>query len=207
MRSGWSRHLTRDRVALLVIDQPGDLGAPRIAVHRPRRPLHRGSPAIQPQASGTGRPDPRKRAAPKAAQILDKRVSRCCVSPVCRRSAAVGVRVRRVRFLFRFHRGNHARRARFRNNGAVFFAHVIDPAGLDDELIACPALFALQQHKLCRQFLSRCSAERRKRLDDGEFGYCAGCGEDIAPGRLAADPTTPQCIDCATGAGGKEAGR
>ncbi|MEQ8370349.1 MAG: TraR/DksA C4-type zinc finger protein [Alphaproteobacteria bacterium] len=58
-----------------------------------------------------------------------------------------------------------------------------------------------------RDVMRRRIAAAEKRLDDGEFGYCAGCGEDIAPGRLAADPTTPQCIDCATGAGGKEAGR
>ncbi len=35
------------------------------------------------------------------------------------------------------------------------------------------------------------------RLDEGEFGYCLTCGGDISPARLANDPTTPVCIDCA----------
>lgn len=37
------------------------------------------------------------------------------------------------------------------------------------------------------------------RLDDGEFGYCAVCGEDIEPKRLEHDPTVPACITCARG--------
>jgi DnaK suppressor protein len=36
-----------------------------------------------------------------------------------------------------------------------------------------------------------------KRLDEGEFGYCLSCGENIAAKRLAFDPTAPLCIDCA----------
>ncbi len=39
------------------------------------------------------------------------------------------------------------------------------------------------------------------RLDDGEYGFCIGCGETIAPKRLEFDPTTPVCIDCAQGSG------
>ena len=37
------------------------------------------------------------------------------------------------------------------------------------------------------------------RIEDGEFGACVTCGEDIAPKRLAADPTIPNCIRCASG--------
>ncbi len=40
-----------------------------------------------------------------------------------------------------------------------------------------------------------------KRIDDGDYGWCVACGEAIAPKRLAADPTVPTCIGCATGAG------
>jgi len=40
------------------------------------------------------------------------------------------------------------------------------------------------------------------RIDEGEFGYCIVCGEAIAPKRLAADPTVPACIDCASAGGG-----
>lgn len=37
------------------------------------------------------------------------------------------------------------------------------------------------------------------RLDDGEFGYCEDCGEDIAAKRLELDPTARRCISCASG--------
>ncbi|HEY6835720.1 MAG TPA: TraR/DksA C4-type zinc finger protein [Gaiellaceae bacterium] len=35
-----------------------------------------------------------------------------------------------------------------------------------------------------------------KRIDDGTFGTCRGCGEQIALERLEALPYTTQCIDC-----------
>ena len=34
------------------------------------------------------------------------------------------------------------------------------------------------------------------RIDDGTFGTCLGCGQEIAPERLEAVPWTTQCIDC-----------
>ena len=37
------------------------------------------------------------------------------------------------------------------------------------------------------------------RLEEGEFGYCLECGEEIAPKRLELDPTAPTCISCARG--------
>ena len=37
-----------------------------------------------------------------------------------------------------------------------------------------------------------------KRIDEGEYGYCTACGEDIAPKRLAADPIVATCIKCAS---------
>ena len=37
------------------------------------------------------------------------------------------------------------------------------------------------------------------RIKDDAFGYCVACGEDIAPERLALDPTTPTCLSCAKG--------
>jgi DnaK suppressor protein len=33
-----------------------------------------------------------------------------------------------------------------------------------------------------------------KRLDEGEYGYCVNCGEEIEADRLALDPATPFCI-------------
>ncbi|WP_108682682.1 TraR/DksA family transcriptional regulator [Methyloceanibacter sp. wino2] len=36
-----------------------------------------------------------------------------------------------------------------------------------------------------------------KCIDEGEYGYCTACGEEIAEKRLAADPTVATCIKCA----------
>ncbi|MGS4884018.1 TraR/DksA family transcriptional regulator [Roseibium sp. MB-4] len=36
-----------------------------------------------------------------------------------------------------------------------------------------------------------------KRLDEGEYGYCAQCGEDITTKRLEVDPAAAFCIRCA----------
>lgn len=38
-----------------------------------------------------------------------------------------------------------------------------------------------------------------ERIETGDFGYCVSCGEEIAPRRLAVDPTIPTCISCASG--------
>ena len=35
------------------------------------------------------------------------------------------------------------------------------------------------------------------RLDDGEFGYCLRCDQNIAQERLHVDPAATLCIDCA----------
>lgn len=35
------------------------------------------------------------------------------------------------------------------------------------------------------------------RIEDGSYGECVRCGEDIAPGRLEARPEAALCIDCA----------
>ena len=36
-----------------------------------------------------------------------------------------------------------------------------------------------------------------KRLDEGEFGYCADCGNEIPAGRLDVDPAFHLCVKCA----------
>lgn len=36
-----------------------------------------------------------------------------------------------------------------------------------------------------------------KRLDDGDYGYCVTCGEEIPEKRLAVDAAAPFCIGCA----------
>jgi DnaK suppressor protein len=35
-----------------------------------------------------------------------------------------------------------------------------------------------------------------RRIEDGSFGICVHCEEDISPKRLAAVPWTPYCISC-----------
>ncbi len=44
--------------------------------------------------------------------------------------------------------------------------------------------------------------EALKLLDEGEYGWCAACGEAIAPARLEADPAATLCIRCAESAQG-----
>ena len=36
------------------------------------------------------------------------------------------------------------------------------------------------------------------RIDEGEYGYCVKCDEEIANARLELNPATPLCIECAT---------
>jgi RNA polymerase-binding transcription factor len=36
-----------------------------------------------------------------------------------------------------------------------------------------------------------------QRIEDGTYGLCLICDEDIAPKRLAFDPAAPTCINCA----------
>ena len=36
------------------------------------------------------------------------------------------------------------------------------------------------------------------RLDEGEYGVCAECGEDISPRRMEVRPFSRYCIDCKT---------
>ena len=37
-----------------------------------------------------------------------------------------------------------------------------------------------------------------KRIEEGEYGYCLACGEQIAAKRLALDPTAAVCVTCAS---------
>lgn len=36
-----------------------------------------------------------------------------------------------------------------------------------------------------------------QRIEEGEFGYCLTCGEEIEVKRLDLDPTLPTCVACA----------
>ena len=64
---------------------------------------------------------------------------------------------------------------------------------------------ALQNQAMARATGARRKTERARlqaalaRLDEGEFGYCEDCGEEIAPGRLRLDPAATRCVSCASG--------
>lgn len=64
---------------------------------------------------------------------------------------------------------------------------------------------AMQRQAMAEATYRRRSARKGRvkaalrRLEEGEFGYCVDCGEDIAPKRLDLDPTVPTCVGCANG--------
>lgn len=37
------------------------------------------------------------------------------------------------------------------------------------------------------------------RIEEGEYGYCVRCDEEIPVKRLEKNPATPNCVDCASG--------
>lgn len=61
-----------------------------------------------------------------------------------------------------------------------------------------------------RQAMAQATSRRRagrdariaaalRRIEEGEFGFCQECGEEIATRRLALDPTLAICVPCAQG--------
>lgn len=64
---------------------------------------------------------------------------------------------------------------------------------------------ALQNQAMAKATQARRQVERTRlakalaRMDEGEFGYCEDCGDEIAPGRLELDPAATRCVDCANG--------
>ena len=64
---------------------------------------------------------------------------------------------------------------------------------------------ALQNQAMAKATGARRNAERGRleaalrRIEEGEYGYCEDCGEDIALGRLRLDPAALKCVECATG--------
>jgi DnaK suppressor protein len=56
---------------------------------------------------------------------------------------------------------------------------------------------AMATHRQRGQELQRIAAALL-RLDDGSFGYCLDCGEEIAEKRLRFDASVATCIRCAT---------
>jgi DnaK suppressor protein len=50
-----------------------------------------------------------------------------------------------------------------------------------------------REHKLIKKV-----KKALDRIENGTFGICEKCGEDISLKRLKARPVTTQCIDCKT---------
>jgi len=63
---------------------------------------------------------------------------------------------------------------------------------------------ALQNQAMAKATGARRSAQRVRihaaleRIDEGAFGYCEDCGEEIPKGRLEMDPCAPKCVSCAS---------
>lgn len=64
---------------------------------------------------------------------------------------------------------------------------------------------AMQQQAMAQAAERRRQSERSRimaalaRLDEGEWGWCVGCGEEIAARRLERDPSVASCVKCAGG--------
>lgn len=79
------------------------------------------------------------------------------------------------------------------------------PVTLDQDSVGrLSRMDAMQVQAMALAAQRRRQAERERiaaalrRLDEGEFGFCAACGEPIAEGRLQHDPGAALCIDCAS---------
>ena len=80
------------------------------------------------------------------------------------------------------------------------------PVELDQQAVGrLSRMDALQVQAMALETSRRRRVELRRitsalaRIDEGEYGYCLECGEEIAARRLELDPTVPLCIDCASG--------
>ena len=80
------------------------------------------------------------------------------------------------------------------------------PVTLDQQSVGrLSRMDALQNQAMAQATGARRTAERQrlvaalKRMDDGEFGYCEECGDEIAEARLRLDPAATRCVDCARG--------
>lgn len=63
---------------------------------------------------------------------------------------------------------------------------------------------AMQQQAMAQATERRRAGERKRilaalgRIEDGDWGYCLTCGEEIAEKRLRHDPSVPRCVNCAS---------
>ena len=98
---------------------------------------------------------------------------------------------------------------RSRAQGALDYLHEENPGSMDDEVQEGPSDnhpgdlatitldreidYTLEENE--ERLIAAIDAALA-RIDDGTFGTCSSCGQQIAPERLEAVPWTTQCIDC-----------
>ena len=77
------------------------------------------------------------------------------------------------------------------------------PVQLDQQSVGrLSRMDAMQQQSMdvareeLRQARLAALASARRRIDSDDYGYCLGCGEDIAEARLKIDPAVTLCVDC-----------
>ena len=80
------------------------------------------------------------------------------------------------------------------------------PVELDQQAVGrLSRMDALQVQAMALETSRRRGLELRRiatalaRIDEGEYGYCLECGEEIAVRRLELAPAAPLCIACASG--------
>ncbi|MCW5714944.1 MAG: TraR/DksA C4-type zinc finger protein [Bauldia sp.] len=78
------------------------------------------------------------------------------------------------------------------------------PVTLDQQSVGRIArIDAMQVQPMAKEAEARRKVRRQRilgalaRMETGEFGTCASCGEPISNGRLTADPTSHLCVTCA----------
>lgn len=79
-----------------------------------------------------------------------------------------------------------------------------DPVTLQQDAVGrLSRMDALQVQAMALATERRRKAERARidaaleRLEEGEWGWCVTCGEEIAEGRLRNDPSIATCVSCA----------
>lgn len=76
------------------------------------------------------------------------------------------------------------------NDGGEVFADPADRATMESD-----RAFTLRLRDRERRLIKKIQ-EALQRIDDGTYGYCEECGEDIGIARLKARPMTRLCIKC-----------
>jgi DnaK suppressor protein len=78
------------------------------------------------------------------------------------------------------------------------------PVELDQQSVGRLSRMDAMQQQAMAQDITRRRQQRKvaieralSRIRDGEYGYCADCGEPIAVRRLEIDPTFERCVRCA----------